>query len=106
MAKFEELDFAQMERVRARVDELVDDPITAEASSRTTADSANARHSTTNTCRHSTDPTSPSSTPMAGLDPHHRTGIVFDGREYPSIASSMPLDSVRGATTPLGWIEV
>jgi cyclohexanone monooxygenase len=83
-AKFEELDFAQMERVRARVDELVDDPITAEA----------LKPYYSRFCKRPTfnDEYLPTfnrpnvtliNTDGRGLDRITETGIVFDGREYP-----------------------
>jgi len=83
MAKFEELDFAQMERVRARVDELVRRPITAEGSRPYTADSANAGHSTTIPADIQPTQRHPHRHRWQGLDRITETGIVFDGREYP-----------------------
>ena len=84
MAMFEELDFAQMERIRARVDELVDDPATAEAlkpyysrfcKRPTFNDGYLQTFNRPNVTLIDTD--------GRGLDRITETGIVFDDREYP-----------------------
>src|ERR1700757_4095767 len=83
-AMLEEMDFAQMERIRARVDELVDDPVTAEA----------LKPYYSRFCKRPTfnDEYLPTfnqpnvtliNTDGRGLDRITETGIVFDGREYP-----------------------
>jgi cyclohexanone monooxygenase len=83
MAMFEDLDFAQMERIRARVDELVDDPATAEAlkpyysrfcKRPTFNDEYLQAFNRPNVTLIDTD--------GRGLDRITETGIVFDGREY------------------------
>jgi cyclohexanone monooxygenase len=84
MAKFEELDFAQMERIRARVDELVDDPVTAEA----------LKPYYSRFCKRPTfnDEYLPTfnrpnvtliDTDGWGLDRLTETGMVLNGQEYP-----------------------
>jgi cation diffusion facilitator CzcD-associated flavoprotein CzcO len=84
MAMFEELDLAQMERIRARVDELVDDPATAEAlkpyysrfcKRPTFNDGYLQTFNRPNVTLIDTD--------GRGLDRITETGIVFDDREYP-----------------------
>ena len=83
-AMVEELDFAQMERIRARVDALVDDPVTAEAlkpyysrfcKRPTFNDEYLQTFNRSNVTLIDTD--------GRGLDRITETGIVFDGREYP-----------------------
>ena len=83
-AMVEELDFAQMERIRARVDELVDDPVTAEAlkpyysrfcKRPTFNDEYLQTFNRPNVTLIDTD--------GRGLDRITETGMVFDGREYP-----------------------
>lgn len=83
-AKAEEMDFAQMERIRARVDALVDDPVTAEAlkpyysrfcKRPTFNDEYLHTFNRPNVTLIDTD--------GRGLDRITETGIVFDGREYP-----------------------
>ena len=83
-AMLEEMDFAQMERIRARVDELVDDPVTAEAlkpyysrfcKRPTFNDEYLQTFNRPNVTLIHTD--------GRGLDRITETGIVFDGQEYP-----------------------
>jgi cyclohexanone monooxygenase len=84
VAMFEELDFAQMERIRARVDALVDDPATAEA----------LKPYYSRFCKRPTfnDEYLPTfnrpnvtliDTDGRGLDRLTETGMVFNGQEYP-----------------------
>ena len=84
VAAFEELDFAQMERIRARVDDLVDDPATAEAlkpyysrfcKRPTFNDEYLQTFNRPNVTLIDTD--------GRGLDRITATGMVFEGREYP-----------------------
>jgi cation diffusion facilitator CzcD-associated flavoprotein CzcO len=83
MAMFEELDFAQMERIRARVDELVDDPAIAEAlkpyysrfcKRPTFNDEYLQTFNRPNVTLIDTD--------GRGMDRITEAGIVFEGREY------------------------
>jgi cyclohexanone monooxygenase len=84
VAMFEELDFAQMERIRARVDELVHDRATAEAlkpyysrfcKRPTFNDEYLQTFNRPNVTLIDTD--------GRGLDRITETGIVYGGREYP-----------------------
>jgi len=83
-AMLEEMDLAQMERIRARVEELVDDPVTAEAlkpyysrfcKRPTFNDEYLQTFNRPNVTLIHTD--------GRGLDRITETAIVFDGREYP-----------------------